>query len=1354
MLPCPTVNCLSLAARGFPAWKSVTNITGIQEIIMKKSSKINNINNLTISLLNPRRIIKLSYGEIDNAKTINIITKRPEIGGLFCERIFGPVAAGRCHCGKYQKAYHKKGTICEKCGVEINNPVVRKKRFGHISLVTPVVHIWFRSIIAKLLDIPPKALDRIISYQSYIIVAPGESQYQKHEVISANDYFAIKSSKSAASARFKAATGAGIIKYLLKSLKIDSLVEHLKKREASRRVTRRLHIARDFQKSGNKPEWMVLDVLPVLPADLRPILFLEDGTVASSDLNDLYIRIMNRNQRLKRLLRLGAPELIINTEKRSLQASVDALFDNGRKYTAKDRSNKRVLKSLSEMLRSKKGRLRRNLLGKRVDYSGRSVIVVGPELKLHQCGIPKDLAMDIFRPFVYGQLMRLGYASSLKHAKLLVEKKQPEAMEALEHEIREKTILLNRAPSLHRMSIQAFDPVLVEGKAIQLHPLVCSAFNADFDGDQMGVHLPVSIEAQIESRVLMLSVYNILSPASGKLIMSPSQDMVLGIYYLTKKRRGCKGEGKLFADPEDAVIAYDGGVVDLQAKIKVRINDKLIDTTPGRVIFSEIFPPQIPFEALNKNIRKKDLNKLIELCYDKAGHKETVVLLDKIKDTGFKFATLSGISLCIDDLSVPREKESIIKETGGQVKDIQEQYSSGTITDKEKHNKIIDLWLKASDRIATAMMENYGIPDDDTLTPEEKQEKKAFNSVFMMADSGARGSVQQIKQVAGMRGLMAKPTGEIVEVPIKSNFKEGLSYHEFLLSSHGARKGRADGALKTANAGYFTRKLVDAAHDVVINEYDCGTTKGITTSALTDNDTVIVPIEERIYGKIAAESIVDPVSGSIIVQKNNEISKTAVTEIKAVGITSVRVRSPITCDSRKGICAMCYGYDLSSRRIIDIGSAVGIIAAQSIGEPGTQLTLRTFHSGGSASGATARSLIEAKESGIVKFSDIKCADNKNGRSVVVNRNGRLLIKNNAGVEKDMGTIPYGAVLYLNEGMSVESGQIIAEWDPFNMPVIALNNGTVIYEDIIKGLTMKKEIDDATGISRMAITSITENLIPRIIIENREYFLPIGAILTVNEGDSIKAGDVIARIPKQVIKNVDITGGLNRVLQVLDARKLDRAAILADINGTVKIHPPKGRYMTVEILGEHGDSKKHPVSIDRQLNVYNGDCVKAGDILADGVVDARDILRVLGPEKAAIHIINEIQLVYKSQGVTINDKHLEILVRKMLGMVQIVEPGDTSFISGEIVPKHRFIEANSTVEVGKAIAKPILLGITAVALLSESWLSAASFQRTTSVLAQSAIQGKTDYLKGSKENIIVGNIVPLGTAHPENIRGHK
>lgn len=1284
-----------------------------------------------IKLLNPLRIRRLSYGEVSIPKTLDAATGEPVPYGLFCQRIFGPVRDYTCRCGRFLNDKKDKGSICPKCGVEITRSSVRRQRLGHISLAVPVVHPWYRTIIALLLNIPSRELDQIIMYRQYVVLKQGDSDYKMLSTISPADCFEATQHHG-----FRAETGGKAVRLLLERLDIEAVYHKLREMPPSRRVSRRLRFITYIKESDNKPAWMTMDCVPVLPAGLRPILALDDGSVVSSDLNELYVRLIHRNNRLKRLQAVMAPQVIINNEKAGIQAAIDALYDNERKTRLKDRSGKRILKSFYAFMNGKRGRMRGNLLGKRVDFSGRSQITAGPELKLHQCGLPYRLVIDMARPFIYNELMRLGYASGLKHARLYVDEDRPEVYEAIERVLSERVVLLNRAPSLHRMSFQAFDPVLINGRAIRLHPLVCSGFNADFDGDQMGVHLPLTNEAQLEARVLMSSIYNILSPAHGNSLVSPSQDMLLGIYYLTKERSGCPGEGKIFSDAEDALTAYYHGIITEHSKIRVRYDGDRIDTTAGRLLFSQILPPQISLNEVNRTIKKKDLGMIIEMVYERAGHRETVRLVDEIKNLGFKYATLSGISLCIDDLTIPKEKQEIITQAEKETGEINNEYDRALIEEKELYNKTVKIWEKATASVAGKMME------------ELEKDMEGFNSVYMMADSGARGSVEQLKQAGGMRGLMAKTTGEIVAIPIKSNFREGLTYHEMLLASHGARKGRADGALKTAAAGYFTKKLIYALHDVIIHTTDCKTTCFTETSALMDGETEIIPLQERLFGKTAASDIIDPSSGEIIAKKNEILSKDMALRIKNAGILSVKTRSALTCEANKGVCALCYGMDLAMRDMAKTGDAVGLIAAQSIGEPGTQLTLRTFHSGGSAKISARRASIETREHGVLRYNGVRTVETKDGRHIVVSRNSSVSLLDGE-TEENLWGLPYGATINVSDGAAVEAGQTIAVWDPYNIPIISTTGGEAVFHDIISGITMKETVDGDTGLIKREITAITRSDIPKIRVNDKEFFLPKGAFLMIDNGRNVEAGEIIAKVPVEASKNLDMTGGMKKILLLLELQRPKSPALLAEIKGEVSIQTSralKGKYL-IEISGDSGARASYRVAADRPLAVYNGDFVNAGEVIVEGTIDPREILRLRGAERAARYIADEVQKIYREQGVSIHDKHFEILVRKMMGNVEITGSGSTSLVPGEIVSLQRFLAVNENAAGEKATARRILLGIKDVALKSESWISAASFQQTTSILTEAAIQSKMDTLQGIKENILLSNPMPVGTGHP-------
>ncbi|NWF51766.1 MAG: DNA-directed RNA polymerase subunit beta', partial [Nitrospirae bacterium] len=1167
--------------------------------------------------------------------------------------------------------------------------------------------------------------------------------------------------------RFKAGMGAEAVRELLRAIALDSLAAEikLKIKEASslgvkKRLTKRLRVVEAFRKSGNRPEWMIMDVIPVLPPDLRPLVPLEGGRFATSDLNDLYRRVINRNNRLKRLMELKAPSVIIKNEKRMLQEAVDALFDNGRRSRILKTTTKRPLKSLSDMIKGKQGRFRQNLLGKRVDYSGRSVIVVGPELRLHQCGLPKRMALELFKPFVFNRLESKGYATTIKAAKKLVEKESPEVWDALEEVIKEHPVLLNRAPTLHRLGIQAFDPVLVEGKAIKLHPLVCTAFNADFDGDQMAVHVPLSIEAQIEARVLMMSINNILSPANGKPILVPTQDMVLGIYYLTKEKKGAKGEGMIFADPEDVRIAYDGGILEEHAKIKVRMNGDFVDTTAGRILFSEILPKAIPFSMVNRDITKKEIGKLIEYSYKKLGKRETVVFLDNMEKLGFHYATKSGISICMDDMHIPSKKPGLIRAAEQEVIEVQKQYADGLITHGERYNKVIDIWANVTEKIADEMMKELGAEEGKTLTEEELKERRSFNSIFMMADSGARGSTAQIRQLAGMRGLMAKPSGEIIETPITANFREGLSPLQYFISTHGARKGLADTALKTANSGYLTRRLVDVAQDVIVLEEDCNTHDGITVTSLVEGGEIIQPLEERILGRIAAEDIKDPITKEVIVRRNQEIDEELCQKLIDAGIDRVKIRSVLTCQSRYGVCIKCYGRDLARGEMVELGEAVGIIAAQSIGEPGTQLTMRTFHIGGAAAKVVERTVLEVKNSGIIKFINISTVKNREGLLVVMNRNGSIAVVDPKGREKEKYSVVYGAKLLVGNGQKVEIGQRIVEWDPYSTPILTEVGGKVAFGDIIEGVTVKEEVDETTGLSHKVIIDYPANMRPRISIKDEQgrtskipgttnlarYLLPSGAHILVEKNDVLSPGDILAKIPRETTKTKDITGGLPRVAELFEARRPKEQTIVAEISGMVEFRSAQKGMRVVVVRG--GDEvREYQIPKGKHVSVHEGDWVRAGEPLMDGAVNPHNILDILGPKDLQRYLVDEVQKVYRLQGVSINDKHIEIIVRQMMKKVRIEDPGDTMFLPGEQVDKLEFQEENLKIKTqgGKpAQGKPILLGITKASLTTSSFVSAASFQETTRVLTEAAINGAVDELRGLKENVIMGRVIPAGT----------
>ena len=1322
---------------------------------------------IRIRLASPEKIREWSYGEVKKPETINYRTFKPERDGLFCAKIFGPVKDWECICGKYRRMKHR-GVVCDKCGVEVVQSKVRRERLGHIELASPVAHIWFLkgvpSRIGTLLDMTMRHLERVLYFENYVVTDPGDTPLKEKELLTEEAY---KKKTIEYGSRFKAGMGAEAIRELLRKLDLDTIAAELKlkTREASslgvkKKLTKRLRVVEAFRKSSNKPEWMIMDVIPVLPPDLRPLVPLEGGRFATSDLNDLYRRVINRNNRLKRLMELKAPSVIIKNEKRMLQEAVDGLFDNGRRSRILKTTTKRPLKSLSDMIKGKQGRFRQNLLGKRVDYSGRSVIVVGPDLRLHQCGLPKRMALELFKPFVFNRLESKGYATTIKAAKKLVEKESPEVWDALEEVIKEHPVLLNRAPTLHRLGIQAFDPVLVEGKAIKLHPLVCTAFNADFDGDQMAVHIPLSIEAQIETRVLMMSINNILSSANGKPIVVPTQDMVLGIYYLTKEKKGAKGEGKTFANTEDVRIAYDAGILEEHTTIKVRMNGDFIETTTGRILFSEILPKAIPFSMVNRDITKKEIGKLIEYAYKMAGKRETVVFLDNLEKLGFHYATKSGISICMDDMHIPSKKPGLIRAAEQEVIEVQKQYADGLITHGERYNKAIDIWANVTERIADEMMKELGAETGKTFSEEELKEKRSFNSIFMMADSGARGSTAQIRQLAGMRGLMAKPSGEIIETPITANFREGLSPLQYFISTHGARKGLADTALKTANSGYLTRRLVDVAQDVIVIEEDCKTTDGIVVSSLVEGGEIIQPLEERIIGRIAAEDIKDPITREVFVKRNQEIDEELSQKVIDAGIDRAKIRSVLTCHSKKGICIKCYGRDLSRGEPVELGEAIGIIAAQSIGEPGTQLTMRTFHIGGAAAKVVERTVLEAKNSGMIKFINISTVRNREGLLVVMNRNGSIAVVDSKGREKEKYSVVYGAKLLVENGQKVEIGQRIVEWDPYSTPILTEMGGKIALGDIVEGATVKEEVDETTGLSHKVIIDYSANMRPRVSIKDEQgrttkipgtsnlarYLLPSGAHVLVEKNDSVFPGDILAKIPRETTKTKDITGGLPRVAELFEARRPKEQAIVAEIGGMVEFKGAQKGMRVVVVKG--GDEvREYLIPKGKHVSVHEGDWVRAGEPLMDGAVNPHNILDILGPKELQRYLVDEVQKVYRLQGVSINDKHIEIIVRQMMKKVRIEDPGDTMFLPGEQVDRLDFQEENLKIKAQgdkPAHGKPILLGITKASLTTDSFISAASFQETTRVLTEGAINGAVDELRGLKENVIMGRVIPAGT----------
>ena len=1325
---------------------------------------------IKIRLASPEKIRAWSYGEVKKPETINYRTFKPERDGLFCAKIFGPVKDWECICGKYKRMKHR-GVVCDKCGVEVIQAKSRRERLGHIELATPVAHIWFLkgipSRIGTLLDMTIRQLEKVLYFESYIVVDPGETKLKEKELLTDEDY---RKNIQESGDKFKAGIGAEAVKELLRNIDLETLSKELRaKIQASnslgvkRKLTKRLRVVEAFRKSGNRPEWMIQDVVPVLPPDLRPLVPLEGGRFATSDLNDLYRRVINRNNRLKRLMELNAPSVIIRNEKRMLQEAVDALFDNGRRSRVLKAATKRPLKSLSDMIKGKQGRFRQNLLGKRVDYSGRSVIVVGPELKLHQCGLPKTMALELFKPYIFSKLEEKGHVTTIKAAKKVVERSEDIVWDCLDEVIREHPVLLNRAPTLHRLGMQAFDPVLVEGKAIRLHPLVCTAFNADFDGDQMAVHVPLSLEAQVEARVLMMSVNNVLSPASGKPIATPTQDMVLGIYYLTKQKKGVKGEGRTFFGPLEVRVAYDAGIVDEHAGIKVRMDGSFIKTTTGRIILGEILPEGISFSMINKEMTKKEVGKLIEFCYKRLGRKATVVFLDNIEKLGFKYATSSGISICIDDMHIPTKKPGFITEAEQEVLDVQQQYADGLITNGERYNKVIDIWAEVTEKVADAMMKELGAEGVNItkISREDLDERRSFNNIYMMADSGARGSAAQLRQLAGMRGLMAKPSGEIIETPITANFREGLTPLQYFISTHGARKGLADTALKTANSGYLTRRLVDVTQDVIIREDDCGTHAGIPLTSLVEGGEIIEPLEERIYGRTVAEDITDPITDKVIVPRGVELNDELSEEVVSAGIDRVVIRSVLTCESRVGVCRKCYGRDLGRGGMVELGEAVGIIAAQSIGEPGTQLTMRTFHIGGTATRLVEQTVLEAKNKGSVKFIDLTTVKNREGLLVVMNRNGSIAITDAKGREREKYSVVYGARLKVKNGQKVEPGHLLVEWDPYSLPIITEVGGRIAAGDLVEGVSVKEEVDEVTGLAHKVVIEYPTHMRPRVSVKDEHgkatlrtpgtnqlarYLLPSGSHVLVDKGTIVHPGDVIAKIPRETTKTKDITGGLPRVAELFEARKPKEQAIVSEIDGAVEF---KGFQKGMRVVNVKGgtDTREYLIPKGKHLSVHEGDWVKAGEALMDGSINPHNILEILGPNELQRYLVDEVQKVYRLQGVGINDKHIEVVVRQMMKKVKIEDSGDTYFLVGEQIDKQVFEEENRKIlkQKGKpAQAQPILLGITKASLSTDSFISAASFQETTRVLTEAAINGAQDDLRGLKENIIMGRLIPAGT----------
>ena len=1335
---------------------------------------------IRISLASPEKIRSWSHGEVTKPETINYRTFKPERDGLFCARIFGPVTDWECLCGKYKRMKHR-GVICDKCGVEVTLSKVRRERLGHIELASPCSHVWFfkglPSRIGHLLDISLRDLESILYFEAYVVIDPGDAPVKEQEIIKEEQRFR-ELDQQYRPTGFKAMMGAEAIKELLKRVDVDELATELRdkmKNETSvqkrLKYAKRLKVVEAFRKSGNKPQWMILDVLPVIPPELRPLVPLDGGRFATSDLNDLYRRVINRNNRLKKLMDLHAPEVIVRNEKRMLQEAVDALFDNGRRGRVLRGANNRPLKSLSDTLKGKQGRFRQNLLGKRVDYSGRSVIVVGPELKLHQCGLPKKMALELFKPFIYHRLEQTGQCTTIKQAKEMVEQQEPVVWDILEEVIKDHPVLLNRAPTLHRLGIQAFEPVLVEGKAIKIHPLVCTAFNADFDGDQMAVHIPLSPEAQVEASVLMLSSHNILSPASGQPITVPTQDMVLGVYYLTKAKPGAKGEGRAFANTDEVLLAleaqevetltpirlrYTGPVIDLTTAYDdqdvlhtepVQFERQFVNTTVGRVILNEYLPDDMPF--VNGLIKKKGIGQLVNYCYLRFGLEITVRMLDRIKEMGFLYATKAGLSIGIDDMVIPENKRVLVREAEKQVVNVQQQYLDGAITNGERYNKVIEIWSGITEKVADEM---FGVL-------EQADRSGTINPIFIMADSGARGSKQQIRQLSGMRGLMAKPSGEIIETPITANFREGLTVLQYFISTHGARKGLADTALKTADSGYLTRRLVDVAQDVIVSEVDCGTVDGIYVGSIVESGEIIEPLRDRIVGRVSLEKIKD-YEGNVIVDVNQEITEDLASAIQSAGIEKVKIRSVLTCESKRGVCVMCYGRNLASGRLVELGEAVGVIAAQSIGEPGTQLTMRTFHIGGTASRVSEQSRLDAKSNGTVRFLNLQTVRSKEGDLVAMNRTGSIALVDEKGREKERYSVVYGAKLKVDDGQQVQMGQVLVEWDPYTFAILTEIGGTVSFKDLQEGLTLHEEVDEVTGLSRHVVTDTQdEKRQPAIVVRgktSKRYLMPSRAHLMVQDGDTVAPGDVLAKIPRETTKTKDITGGLPRVVELFEARKPHETAVISEIDGTVRFGEISKGQRKIFVTAENGTEKEYAVPRGVHINVQEGERVRAGEPLMDGPLNPHDILAVLGEKELQAYLVNEIQEVYRLQGVTISDKHIEVIVRQMMRWRRVEDVGDTQFLLEEQVDKFKFEEENQRVirEGGRpATGRPLLLGITKASLATESFISAASFQETTRVLTEASIQGKVDHLRGLKENVIVGRLIPAGTGmeHYRNVR---
>lgn len=1354
--------------------------------LFKKQHEQEHFDLIRVGLASPEVLRSWSFGEVKKPETINYRTFKPERDGLFCAKIFGPVKDYECLCGKYKRLKHR-GVVCEKCGVEVTQTKVRRERMGHIELASPVAHIWFLkslpSRIGLLLDTTLREIESILYFEAFLVIDPGLTDLERGQLLTDDQYLeAIEEYGD----EFEAKMGAEAILEMLKAVDLKSEGERLridmgetKSETKLKRISKRLKLIENFIESGNKPEWMILSVLPILPPDLRPLVPLDGGRFATSDLNDLYRRVINRNNRLKRLLELNAPDIIVRNEKRMLQESVDALLDNGRRGRAITGTNRRALKSLSDMIKGKQGRFRQNLLGKRVDYSGRSVIVVGPTLKLHQCGLPKKMALELFKPFIFGKLNRLGLATTIKAAKKLVEREVPEVWDILEDVIREHPVMLNRAPTLHRLGIQAFEPTLVEGKAIRLHPLVCAAFNADFDGDQMAVHVPLSVEAQLEARTLMMASNNVLSPANGEPIIVPSQDIVLGLYYMTRVKVNAKGEGMVFADIEEAQRAYDAGHVVLHAKVTLRVREQvegkngtteekvsLQETTVGRALFSKILPRGMAFSYANQEMSKKAISRLINACYREVGLKETVIFADQLMYMGFSYATKAGVSFCSQDMVIPDKKASCLDDAETQVKQIEGQYASGLVTQGERYNKVVDIWTSANDQIAKAMMDHLGLEEvEDADGNMVKQD--SFNSIFMMADSGARGSPAQIRQLAGMRGLMAKPDGSIIETPITANFREGLNVLQYFISTHGARKGLADTALKTANSGYLTRRLVDVAQDLVVTDEDCGSSRGVTMKPIISGGDVVEPLADRVLGRVVAVDVIKPGGRKVLVPAGALMDEAWMDRLEELAIDEMIVRSPITCETRYGVCRQCYGRDLARGNLVNEGEAVGVMAAQSIGEPGTQLTMRTFHIGGAASGSAAVNNIEVGSKGTIRLHNSKTVQSDSGVLVAVSRSGELSVIDASNRERERYKIPYGANISTSDGDAVEAGQEVASWDPHTHPIITEVAGLVKFYDFVEGVTVNKQIDDVTGLASVVVTdpksrgSTGKDMRPMIKLVDESgsdvslagtdipanYVLPGGAIVNIEDGATVGVGDVVARLPQESTKSRDITGGLPRVADLFEARKPKEPAIMAEETGTVSFgKETKGKQRLV-ITDEKGDNHEELIPKWRHVNVFEGERVERGEVIADGEPSLHDILRLRGIKTLSDYLVQEIQDVYRLQGVKINDKHIEVIIRQMLRKVEVTDHGETNLLKGEQINRSIVLDANDLcVKKNKLPAKysNILLGITKASLVTDSFISAASFQETTRVLTEASVRGARDYLRGLKENVIVGRLIPAGT----------